>query len=263
MIARWWRRFSVAGSSARLLLYAAHQNVRRSEQLNEAVTVQVCFRAIHNAIRRDVGEIDRLAYQMAAKGGDVVAVAQRLDRFYYMLDFHAQCENAVVLPVLEKVAPLLAYTYHADHDEMGVMQQDWHGVRQQPDGLDVARLTSALKSHTLLHLEKEDHQLYSVLEARTSVDERASILRSMVGEVSDEASSDTSEESSADGGTSVTPWLFGLLEADDQATIARWFVRDMPPSAWAQTRALMREALGPHWDALVQRVPELRQATNK
>ncbi len=215
-----------------------------------SITVQKCFAAFHNAVRRDIREIDELAYAAARKGEAPAVAVERLDTFMYMLEFHAGCEDALILPVLERVAPLLAYPYQADHDEIGVTRESWRRLRQSPDPLDVARLTAALKEHVLLHLHKEDEQLYPVFDVRVSAGEQAHILYETVGEVpSDEAAAQCPP---------VTPWLFGFMGDDDRETMVRWFQQCMPPAIWAQTKVLIRDAIKDDWGELVRRCPDLR-----
>ena len=216
----------------------------------DSITVKNCFAAIHNAFRRDIREIDELAYAAAREGKAPTAVVGRLDAFMYMLDFHAQCEDALILPALERVAPLLAYPYQADHDEIGVTQESWQRLRESPDPLDVARLTAALKEHVLLHLHKEDEQLYPVVDARVSPDEQAHILRDAVGEVpTDEAAAHSPP---------VAPYALGLMDYDDRETMVRWFQQYMPPAIWVQTKVLIRNAIKADWAELVRRCPDLR-----
>jgi hypothetical protein len=178
------------------------------------------------------------------------AAVERLDTFLYILEFHAGCEDALILPVLERVAPLLAYPYQADHDEIGVTGKNWQVLRQSPTPLDVARLTAALKEHVLLHLHKEDEQLYPVFDVRVSPEEQAQILHATIGEVpSDEAAAQSPP---------VTPYLFRFLDPDDREIIVRWFQQDMPPAIWAQTKVMIRDAVRGDWAELVRRVPALR-----
>jgi hypothetical protein len=215
------------------------------------VSLQESFLAIHRALRRDVTEIDDLACRAVSGGADLVPLVRRLDAFHAMLALHARCEDDLVLPVLERVAPLLAFTYRADHEEDAAMAAAWSGLRARPDALAVARTTAVLKAHVLLHLDKEDRQLYPILHERLGAEEQARILRAMVSEVRPDADAASPES------PSMVSWLFPLLDDDDRETIVRWWIRSMPEPVFAETKAAIRQSIADGWTELVKRVPGL------
>jgi iron-sulfur cluster repair protein YtfE (RIC family) len=203
------------------------------------------LQSIHNAFRRDVVEIDDLAYQAAAQGGDIQPVLDRLEVFFTMLDIHTRGEDAVLFPVVDRVAPLLAGTYRADHDDAEGLRAAIVRMGQNPDLLAIARATAALRAHTLLHLQKEDELLLPVIQDRTGRDEQMQILAFMGRGAPPELA------------LRVVAWMFGLTDHDDRETIATVWMQTMPAPAFAAMRALIRETLKADWNELVRRVPNL------
>ena len=99
----------------------------------DAITV------FHNAFRRDLTEIDEAVYKAAANGGDLSPLIDRLQWFTEILDLHAQGEEEVVFPAVNKVAPLVAPLFVTDHREMDIMCADWsrwwvHRMNWPPHG---------------------------------------------------------------------------------------------------------------------------------
>jgi hypothetical protein len=74
--------------------------------------------SFHNVFRRGITEIDDLAYAAAAGGGPMQPALDRLELYFKVIEIHARGENNWAFPVLEKVAPLVAYGYQADHHEI-------------------------------------------------------------------------------------------------------------------------------------------------
>ena len=74
----------------------------------DAITV------IHNAFRQDLTEIDEAVYKVARHGGDLSPLIDRLQWFSQILDLHAQGEEDVAFPALDRVAPLLATLFVTD-----------------------------------------------------------------------------------------------------------------------------------------------------
>ena len=58
--------------------------------------------------RELLAEIDEAVYKVARRGGDLSPLIDRLQWFSQILDLHAQGEEEVAFPALDRVAPLLA-----------------------------------------------------------------------------------------------------------------------------------------------------------
>ena len=59
----------------------------------------------HNALLREMSEIDEAAYGVAAKGGDLAPVVEQLRVLSMVLLNHATAEDEVVFPAIDKIAP--------------------------------------------------------------------------------------------------------------------------------------------------------------
>ena len=112
----------------------------------DAVTV------LHNAFRRDLTEIDEAVYKVAAHGGDLPPLVDRLGWFAQILDLHAQGEEEVVFPAVDRAAPLVAPLFVTDHRELDTMLEGLKQVVGAPDELAAARATAVLHSHLRIHL---------------------------------------------------------------------------------------------------------------
>jgi hemerythrin-like domain-containing protein len=200
---------------------------------------------IHNAFRRDMSQIDGVAYQLARSGGDLTDV---LDRFHIMgevLDYHARGEEEAVFPAIERLVPLLNKTYILDHRELDRMVSGLEELRKAPDNLTGARATAVLNQHLRLHLDKEDAYLYTMLRERTSLDEQASIVKHMTGAIP------------PDRTPVLVQWLLPLLNNDERTVMTRVWMSLMPPQVFAGLKPIIRDAVGVDWVELKRRIPEL------
>lgn len=133
-------------------------------------------RSIHNAFRRDIFQIDDLAFKIARDGGDLALVLDRLHLMGEILDYHARGEEAAIFPVVDNVAPLVAKAYLMDHHELDIMVSGLEAMRKAPEALIMARATAVLNSHLRIHLDKEDAHLYPILRERSTESEQTSIV---------------------------------------------------------------------------------------
>jgi len=73
------------------------------------------IRAIHNAFRNDLKQIDAAALE-AARGKE--GLATTIERFHFfneVLVWHANGEELSVFPMLDNVTPLVSEAYLKDH----------------------------------------------------------------------------------------------------------------------------------------------------
>ena len=206
----------------------------------DAVTV------LHNALRRDLTEIDEAVYKVARKGGDLSPLIGRLRWFTQVLDLHAQGEEEAVFPAVDRVAPLVAPLFVTDHREMDVMCDGLEQVVGAPDELAAARAAAVLHSQLRIHLAKEDTHLYPILRERMSPEDQAPIVGHMAGKIPPQ----------------LTPqfvnWLFPLVNQDDRVTMTTVQKALMPEEAFAGVRQLIHEAVrADDWSDLTRRVPGL------
>ena len=190
----------------------------------DAITV------IHNAFRQDLTEIDEAVYKVARHGGDLSPLIDRLQWFSQILDLHAQGEDEVVVPALDRVAPLLATLFVTDHREMDTMNEGMNQLVGASDELAASRATAVLHSHVRIHLAKEDTHLYPILRERIKPEEQGPIVGQMAGKVHAELM------------PTFVNWLFPLVSQDDQVTMTTVWKSLMPEEVFAGAKQLIQGA---------------------
>ncbi len=201
--------------------------------------------SIHRAFRRDMAEIDELAYLAADGDGDLSGVVERLRFFSEILKWHADGEDEIVFPKLDDVAPQVARSYFLDHREFDTMTEGLAKITAASSPVVAARSTAALTEVLRIHLDKEDEHIYPILRQRSSAAEQDAIIMAMALKSPPDRASDT------------VGWLFPLLSFDDREVIARIWMQLMPVPVFAQMRALIETTTGAEWADLTARIPEL------
>lgn len=201
--------------------------------------------AIHRAFRRDMAEIDELAYAAADGDGDLSGMIDRLRFFSEILKWHADGEDEAVFPKLDEIAPQVSRAYFLDHREFDTMTEGMAKINAASSPLVAARSTAALTEVLRIHLDKEDEHLYPILRSRTSPEEQGSIVMAMA------------LKSPADRTADMVGWLFPLLSFEDRETMARVWMQLMPALVFAQLRSLIETTTGAEWADLTARIPEL------
>ena len=84
-----------------------------------------------------------------------------------VLDYHAKGEEMAVFPAVDNLVPLVAKAYIFDHRELDTMVSGLEAMRKTPDPLTTARATAVLRSHLMIHLNKEDVHPYPILRERS------------------------------------------------------------------------------------------------
>jgi hypothetical protein len=198
--------------------------------------------AFHNAFRRDMTRIDLAALAWARVGGDPPADLGRYRFFNEILGWHANGEEAVVFPFIEREAPLLSEPYIQDHHGLDAAHERLDGALQAGDRLEAARATAAFKFHLDIHLGKEDRQIYALIKERIRLPEERGMVGTMSGMVPRERFAE------------VLGWLFPLLspvERQNEVEVLRML---MPPEVYAGVQGLIQKILGDEWPALAARV---------
>jgi hypothetical protein len=204
-------------------------------------------RSIHNALRRDIFQIDDSTLKIVRTNGDLQPVFDRLHILSEVLDYHARGEEAAVFPAVDNLTPLVAKAYLLDHRELDTMTAELEAMRTTPDPLTTARATAVLAAHLRIHLNKEDVHLYQILSERTTASEQASIGRAMSQKVPPEKF------------PMMVQWLFPLNDIEDRVTVTKGWMNMMPPPVFANVKPLIKKAVAENWDELTQRIPELNQ----
>jgi hemerythrin-like domain-containing protein len=201
--------------------------------------------SFHQALRNGMKSIDDAAYGAAAGDGNFESAVEQLRFFNEVLKWHADGEDELVFPAIEKVVPLGAKTYVHDHHKFDAMTAGLAKITAASDALVAARETAALTAVLRIHLDKEDQLLYPLLRERTSLEEQTAIVDGMAAHVPPDRTPD------------FINWFFPLLGHDDRAVWTRVVMGLMPKQVFAGVKALIRGAITDDWAELTRRIPEL------
>jgi hypothetical protein len=202
-------------------------------------------KAIHNAFRADIADIDAAALGSAQGTPGLEARIERFRFFNEVLVWHAHGEELAVFPVLEEVAPSVAEAYLLDHRGLDAAFDALDEAVSARDTLMTARATAAFKFHLDMHLDKEDSHLYRLFEERVSAAEQGRAMGLMASTVPQERFPE------------LIAWLFPLLGIEDRENMTRIWRMVMPAQAFAGAAQLIRESVGNDWTELTRRIPEL------
>jgi len=117
------------------------------------------IRAIHNAFRNDLKQIDAAALESARGKEGLATIIERFRFFNEVLVWHAHGEELAVFPLLDNVAPLVAEAYLKDHRGLDFAYDILSRSYSAHDLLQTARATAAFRFHLNMHLDKEDTHL--------------------------------------------------------------------------------------------------------
>jgi hypothetical protein len=165
-----------------------------------------------------------------------------------ILDYHARGEEAAVFPAVDNVAPLVARAYLMDHRELDKMVENLETMllQESPDPLLVSRATAVLNSHLRIHLDKEDAHLYPILREKTTLSQQVAMGGIMSSKIP------------PDRFPAAIAWLFPLLDLNDRVTVTRGWMALMPTQIFANIKPLIKSAVAEGWDAITQKIPELK-----
>ena len=200
--------------------------------------------AFHNAFRRDMAQIDRaaLAWARGDQGSDTTQTLARYRFFNEVLVWHANGEEAVVFPFVEREAPLLSEPYIQDHHGLDAASERLDEAVTAGDPIEAARATAAFRFHLDMHLGKEDRQVYPLIKERIRLPEE----RGMGATISSMVPRERMPE--------VIAWIFPLLGQHDRENLVQVFQMLMPPEVFQGVKGLVEKTLGDEWPALAGRV---------
>ncbi len=201
--------------------------------------------SFHQAFRNDMKLIDDAVYRAAAGDGNLAPAVERLHFFSEILKWHADGEDELVFPAMDKIAPLVAQGYLHDHHEFDTMTEGLAKITAASDALVAARETAALTAVLRIHLDKEDGYLYPMLKERTSLEEQSAIIGGMAAHVPPGRNPE------------FIRWLFTLLGHDDREMWTRVVMGLMPEQVFAGVNALIQDTIPDDWAELTRRIPEL------
>jgi hypothetical protein len=202
-------------------------------------------RAIHNAFRRDIANIDAAALDAARDKPGLAATIERFRFFNEVLEWHAHGEDSVIGPLLESVAPSVYATYEADHRGLDAIFASLKDAVSLHHPLETARATKAFKFHLHLHLDKEDAHMYRLLQERVSPPD----LGRAIGRMGSDAPTERFPE--------IVAWMFPLMGTEDRVSMALAWKAGMPAPAFAGTSQLIKKAIGEGWAEMIGVWPDL------
>jgi hemerythrin-like domain-containing protein len=203
------------------------------------------IRAIHNAFRNDLRQIDAAALEWARGKEGLTATIERFRFYNEVLVWHAHGEELAIFPAVEKVAPLVAEAYLKDHHGLDMAFDELNRSYAARNPLMTARATAAFRFHLDIHLDKEDTHLYRIFRERIPMPEQGQAVGIMSGNVPRERFPE------------LVAWLFPLIGHDDRENMTRIFQMVMPAPVFAGVKEQIKRAVGADWAELTRRIPTL------
>ena len=203
------------------------------------------IRAIHNAFRKDMWQIDTAAFDSAKGMEGLATTIERFRFFNEILVWHAKGEELAIFPALENVAPLVAEAYEKDHRGLDLAFEELDNSYSARDVLKTARATAAFRFHLDIHLDKEDTHLYRIFRERIFLPDQGKAVSIMASTIPPERFPD------------VVGWLFPLIGNDDRENMTRIWQMVLPAPAFAGVKKLIQRSVGSDWDELTRRIPKL------
>jgi hemerythrin-like domain-containing protein len=203
------------------------------------------IRAIHNAFRNDLRQIDAAALEWARGKEGLAATIERFRFYNEVLVWHAHGEELAIFPAVEKVAPLVAEAYLKDHHGLDMAFDELNRSYAARNPLMTARATAAFRFHLDIHLDKEDTHLYRIFRERIPMPEQGQAVGIMSGNVPRERFPE------------LVAWLFPLIGHDDRENMTRIFQMVMPAPVFAGVKEQIKRAVGADWAELTRRIPTL------
>lgn len=198
---------------------------------------------VHNAIRREVAELEQAVAQLDT--ADALQFAPLAERFATLGQFlydHEHGEEDIFFPALEAKAPHVITAYELDHrnnDE--VMEQAARSFERLESAPSVAEARSvarelfvhtvALRATMQLHLMKEERHLLPVTELFYSPPEQGAIVGRM------------SAATPPERYPQALMWLFSRLSADDRAGLLGIMKMGAPPVVFQGIAGILADGL--------------------
>jgi hypothetical protein len=203
------------------------------------------IRAIHNAFRMDMAQIDAAALELARGKPEQAAIFERFRFFNEVLEWHATGEEAGVFPALEGIVPEIAWTYVRDHRGLDAAYEDLNRSYIAGDSLQTARASAVLHFHLKIHLAKEDTHLYQIFAKRIPLPEQMKAMNTMAGSIPKERFPE------------LVAWWFPLIGLEDRENMTRIWQMVLPPPVFAGVREVIKKVSGSDWDELRRRITDL------
>jgi hypothetical protein len=190
------------------------------------------IRAIHNALRKDMAQIDAAVLDIARGNKDATGIFKRFRFFNEVLDWHAKGEEAGIFPAIEKVAPEVAWAYIRDHRGLDTASEDLDRWYAAGDLLQTARASAVLHFHLKIHLAKEDAHLYRIFGDRIPLPEQKQAMDILSGSVPRERFPE------------LVAWWFPLIGIEDRENMTRIWQMVLPSPAFAEVQDVIQKVSG-------------------
>lgn len=199
------------------------------------------YRDIHRGIRAELMSLVETAGSIdPADRDDRLATAEHVLATHALLESHAEHEDGVIQPVLERELPILAERIARDHVELDSriariadMASDFGGP-----GLDRRRLGHLLylnlarfTSEYFVHIDIEERVLMPALERAVGVDEVAAMNAAIVGSIPPD-----------EMGRSLA-FMLPAMNIDDRCELLGGIRLGAPPEVFAGVTALAESVL--------------------
>lgn len=213
---------------------------------------------IHDAILRDVAEMEAMARELNRDDPDeIAALADRYDLFHTLVKKHEQTEEDVLFPAMNERIQFVAETYLYDHND-----SDEHVFGAISDALEALnrangngerkksarrlwRENAVMNEHMRLHISKENELLLPHLEAEFDVAEQAELAGAMAGMVEPQLMGQ------------FVAWMYAGQTPQDREGMIRFLQAILPPEALAGLTGMLRGLGDAEWAEMEKRIPEL------
>jgi hypothetical protein len=203
------------------------------------------IRAIHNAFRNDLKQIDTAALDSARGKEGLATTIERFRFFNEVLVWHAHGEELAIFPVLDNVAPLVAEAYLKDHRGLDLAYDTLNKSYSAHDLLQTARATAAFRFHLNIHLDKEDTHLYRIFKERVPLPEQIKAIGILASVFPQERFPE------------FIAWMFPLIGNDDRENMIRMMQTITPATDFMGVKELIKKAVGNDWTEIMHRIPAL------
>jgi hemerythrin-like domain-containing protein len=216
------------------------------------------YQYIHDAILREVAELEEVARQLNRDDAEeIAAFGDRMSWFGTLVHKHEETEEEVLFPALNERIQFVAETYFYDHDDfdehvladintalaaLGIA--DGNGARKE-GAHRLWRESVALNEHMRLHISKENELLIPHLEAEFDLAEQAELAGAMAGMVEPELMGQ------------LVAWLYQGQTADDREGMIRFLQMILPDEGLAGVTGMLSTLGDAEWAEMERRIPEL------
>ena len=213
---------------------------------------------IHDAILRDVAEMEAMAKELNRDDPDeIAALSGRYDLFHTLVKKHEETEEEFLFPALNDRVAFVAETYLYDHNDSdehifaditaafdALGRANGNGERKDA-ALRLWREKAVLNETMRLHISKENELMMPHFEAEFDIPEQAELAGAMAGAV----------EPALMG--QFVSWMYNGQSPQDREGMIRFLQGILPDDAFAGLTGMLRGLGDTEWAEMERRIPEL------